>query len=218
MASERGASNARRMTRDGGLTEQEHVFAIAWLSGATLLKAHKEGYPGGEWADDTRKRNAKEILRRPRVRAFVNQWYADLTSHAKISMAEILADAMKIIRRDPRRVYDENGNVLPPHEWDDDTAAAVSSITQDKDGKIKVTFESKGIARDQVTKIVGGYRKDNAQKGAAAEKAGPAQRPVGSRTREELIASITQKAAKVGLNVVPFLQKVGNDGGGSQQR
>jgi len=74
---------------------------------------------------------------------------------------------------DIRKLFGPGGRLLDPHEWDDDTAAAVASVERvalfgkGKDGlgqigyTTKVKLWSKGDALDRLMKNLGGYRRDN---------------------------------------------------------
>jgi hypothetical protein len=77
---------------------------------------------------------------------------------------------------DIRKLFGPGGRLLDPHEWDDDTAAAVASVERvalfgkGKDGlgqigyTTKVTLWNKGDALDKLMKNLGGYKCDNGQK------------------------------------------------------
>ena len=81
-----------------------------------------------------------------------------------------------ILRSDPRKVFGEDGQMIPVHLWSDEVAAAVSSVeviemAGDDDQKPatvkKVKFWDKNSAIDKAMKHMGLFEKDNRQKNGA---------------------------------------------------
>lgn len=181
------------------ITPKELTFVHAWLEGDTMAEAYRKAYPGTEASNDTLTHEGRKITRRPRVRAYLDKWYADLHRNARTTVEELIGDALRVLRRDPRKLFDEKGDLLPFRDWDEDNAMALHSITWGQWGPT-VKFESRGTARDQLAKMIGAYAKDNAQRGGQEGD----EKPVTTMTDAELTAEIKKRSAMVGLRVVPF--------------
>lgn len=95
----------------------------------------------------------------------------------ELSTDEIMADMARALRFDPRKLYDEKGQLKPIHELDNDTALCLTGIetvvvkgTEGSETPMfvkKLKWESKATARDQALKVFGMYEKDNQQKAGA---------------------------------------------------
>jgi hypothetical protein len=92
-----------------------------------------------------------------------------------VGLNRTLFENARIGFSDIRKLFGEGGRLLDPHEWDDDTAAAVASIERvalfgkGKDGlgqigyTTKVTLWNKGDALDKLMRNLGGYKPDKDQ-------------------------------------------------------
>jgi len=104
-----------------------------------------------------------------------------------MSQDELLARMSAVARFDPRRLFDELGNMKPPHEWDDETAMAVSGIDVEelktvmrKDDEDEVRAEMQQVrkirssdrlkAQEMLGRYHGTFEADNKQQGAASAK------------------------------------------------
>jgi phage terminase small subunit len=88
-----------------------------------------------------------------------------------------LREAGRLSRSDVRRIFRADGTLKDPHEWDDDTAAAIASIEvieqfegTGEDRKLsgylkKVRLWDKNAALEKTIKHLGLYERDNAQRG-----------------------------------------------------
>jgi hypothetical protein len=95
-----------------------------------------------------------------------------------IDTASVLFENARIGFSDVRRLLTDQGTLKPASEWDDDMAAAVSSIKvhelfqgvgKDREvigQAVEIKLWDKGAALDRMGKHLGLYEKDNAQKAA----------------------------------------------------
>lgn len=81
---------------------------------------------------------------------------------AEIDIARVLQELVRIGTADPRRVFDENGQVKVPKDWDDDLAAAIAGVEviaagdgDDARPTYKVRFWDKNTALDKIAKHFG---------------------------------------------------------------
>lgn len=84
---------------------------------------------GCHWADATQyNRIGRSWLRRPEIAEHLEKRLIEGLSTRGVTKGRVLTNIAIIANFDIRRLYDENGNLLQPHELDDETARCVSSI------------------------------------------------------------------------------------------
>lgn len=89
-----------------------------------------------------------------------------------LTLERTLQEVARLSFFDARKLY-RDGVLIPVHELDDDTAAAVAAIETDEitgDGAIigrtrKLKFWDKNAALEKAMRHLGAYEKDNAQRG-----------------------------------------------------
>ena len=74
---------------------------------------------------------AHKLLKKPEILEALKIAMESRASRTEVTQDRVLLELGRLAFFDPRRLLDGNGNVKPPTEWDDDTAAAVSSIDID---------------------------------------------------------------------------------------
>lgn len=108
------------------LTEKQKRFADEYLCDLNATAAYKRaGYIGkGKTADV----NASRMLANANVAAYVATEQAKLQEKTGITQERVLAEYAKIAFMDPRKFFTPEGNLIPIHELDDDTAAALAGM------------------------------------------------------------------------------------------
>lgn len=86
------------------------------------------------------------IMAKPEVRARVDQLADEQFTQANVNAARVLKELSRIAFLDLRGLYDEYGNLLPVHDLDDDTAAVISQI--------KVEVQGRGAGEDREMVVV----------------------------------------------------------------
>lgn len=83
-----------------------------------------------------------------------------------VKLENMLAQISAVANFDPRKLYDAEGNRIPVHLLDDETAAAVARINAGVIGNVHgdVIPYDKMKAVDMAMKHLGAYEKDNLQK------------------------------------------------------
>ena len=93
-----------------------------------------------------------------------------------VCLADVLSELRALVHADPRKVFSENGDLLPVSEWPDEVAAMVASVEiealfdgQGKDRTHigytkKVKFWDKNSAIEKAMKHLGAFERDNKQK------------------------------------------------------
>lgn len=130
---------------------------------------------------------AYELLTFPDVAGRVEELKAEAWKKLHMGKDELLARMAAVARFDPRKLFDELGNMKPAHEWDDETAWAVSGVDVEelktvarKDDEDEVRAELQQIrkirssdrlkAQEMLGRYHGTFEEDNKQQGAASAK------------------------------------------------
>lgn len=147
---------------------RRNATAAALAVGANERSAHQVGY---KW------------LQQVRQNGMLAHAAQQIAMDVELDTRSILLEVVRIAKNDPRRFYRFDGTLKAPDEWDDDMAAAVSSIEVaeefvdivDGNGKSKtktittgrtkkIKFWSKIDALDKAMRHAGLFEKDNRQK------------------------------------------------------
>lgn len=72
--------------------------------------------------------NASRLKANENIVARVNELVGRAAQKAETSVERVLKELGRIGFSDLRRAFNENGRLLRPEEWDDDTAAAIASV------------------------------------------------------------------------------------------
>lgn len=102
---------------------------------------------------------AHRLLQRDNVTRRIATLMAPGLKKNGVTLENMLAQISAIANFDKRKLYDADGNRIPVHLLDDETAAALSHFTKDD-----LVAYDKTKAVDMAMKYLGAYEKDNAQK------------------------------------------------------
>ena len=98
------------------------LFAQGLAKGVADVDAHEQaGYKRNAG-------NASRLKRNENIQARVDELLSAGSERAEIDIARTLSELGRVGFSDLRRVFTPNGGVLDPQEWDDDTAASISSV------------------------------------------------------------------------------------------
>ncbi len=101
---------------------------------------------------------ASELVRDREVSAEIERRRAEAREAAGLNTEKVWRNVAQTILFDPRKLF-KDGALLPVHELDDDTAAALSGF----DSNLMPKWGDKGQAREQAMKHLGMFEEDNAQ-------------------------------------------------------
>lgn len=114
------------MDKDLKLTEKQKRFADEYLIDLNATAAYgRAGYIG---KGKTAGVNAARMLGNARVAAYIAAKQTKLQEKTGITQERVLAEYAKIAFMDPRKFFTPEGNLIPIHELDDDTAAALAGM------------------------------------------------------------------------------------------
>lgn len=120
---------------------------------------------------------ASRLLRRTKVKAILVEAAKKAAEAGGLTVERTLREVARVAYSDPRKLYDKDGNLIPVHLLDDDTAATVASIEvlEEYAGRgenrelvgytKKLKHWDKNGALEKAMKYHGLYREDNKQIG-----------------------------------------------------
>lgn len=159
-----------------------------------LAAATEVGY-----SPKTAQSQGARLLRDVFVSAGIDARRKILAKKFMLRTEDVLRELARIVYADPRKAFDEKGNLLPVNEWPDEVAAMIASVESDEifEGSgaericightKKVKLWDKNSAIDKAMKHLGQYEQDNLQKG-----------PFADMTPDALDRFIARKAAETG--------------------
>jgi len=156
------------------LTPLQQKFVNNRLKGMDQKNAYiKAGYKArGNSAES----KASRLVRNGKVKAVFNEARDRVAQKAEVSRARIMEEYAKVAFLDPRKFFDEDGNLIPVHDLDKDVSAALGRMDvfqrKTKSGEIittkKIRFLDKKSALDSLARMMGMF-KDKVDVGLEAE-------------------------------------------------
>lgn len=157
-----------------------HAFAAAWLQYGNQVRAYREAVPESTASHETARKEAHKLFHDERTQLYIDELRKRAAARAEATLAEWVANELRLARSDPARLFDVDGHLLPISEIDADTRHAIQAIdveeekvdvTNADDGTVtttrtrvkKVKLHSKDGAQDRLGKYVGAYQRDNEQ-------------------------------------------------------
>ena len=158
-----------------GLTELQDRFVSEYLKDLNGTQAYKRaGYKAK--TDAVAAQAASMLLINPKVVKALDARKARLLAAADLTIERTLREIARIAFFDQRKMVTADGEPIPLHKLDDDTAAALAGMDvleqhegSGEDRKLvglikKYKIADKNAALEKAAKILGLFEKDNAQK------------------------------------------------------
>jgi phage terminase small subunit len=109
---------------DKKLTPKQERFVEEYLIDLNATQAAiRAGY-----SQRTAASIGEENLRKPEISAAIHAAKAARSERTGITQDRVLQELARIAFYDLRKLYREDGSLKAPHEWDDDTAAALAGV------------------------------------------------------------------------------------------
>jgi phage terminase small subunit len=144
---------------------QQEAFAVAIAKGSKASDAYRAVYSAGRMTPKSINEEASHLLANPKVASRVAELRAPAMKVACLEIEETLRQLACVLRSDARRLFRRDGSLIPVHELDDATAAAISSIELDDQGRPKkIRLWSKTDAIEKAMRHLGAFERDNRQK------------------------------------------------------
>lgn len=125
------------------------------------------------YSEKTARSQGQRLLTNDDIQQALSEAQNDRSERTRITQDRIIKEIARLGLSDVRKLFDDSGRLLQPHEWDDDIAAAVASIEVDQrkepgeDGEVytvtKIKAWDKNSALEKLMKHLGLYEKDNEQ-------------------------------------------------------
>lgn len=159
------------------LTDKHKQFCNEYLNNGR--NATKAAIAVG-YSEKTAYSQGQRLLKKVEVSEFLGQRQNKVAQKLELSYERHALEYARVAYSDVRKLYNEDGTLKPIHEWDDDIAAAVSSVKVnelkegfDIVGQVKeVKLHSKTTALADAGKHLGFFEKDNSQRNAAFDLSG----------------------------------------------
>jgi hypothetical protein len=151
------------------LTPAMQAFAEHWAYNRNQIKAHQHAYPSASLKSS--RAEARRLFADPRIQAEIRRIIDRWTDLSSVKLERIEHQLARVAFADPRLLYDAAGNLLPPHQWDADTAACVASYseTPTKEGIVrKVRLRDSHAAARTLAEMKGAFEKNKAPPGIQA--------------------------------------------------
>jgi hypothetical protein len=151
------------------ITAAQQAFAEHYAAHRNQIKAYCHAYPHAT-VNHARK-DASRLFADPRIQREISRILDRWTDLSAASLQRIEHQLARVAFADPRLLYDAAGNLLPPHQWDADTAACVASYseTPTKEGIVrKVRLRDSHAAARTLAEMKGAFEKNKAPPGIQA--------------------------------------------------
>jgi phage terminase small subunit len=164
-------STKKKKTATLQLTPKQEKFAAKYVECGNATKAYRYSYDCSNKKPATVNRLAKYNLDNVKIATRIKELQEVTAQKLLVSDKSVLREFVRIATADIRNIFDEDGNLLPIHEIDKDTARAISNIkVVTRNGKVveyvhNIKFNNKVHALDSLAKHLGLFERDNLQKG-----------------------------------------------------
>ena len=159
------------------LTAKQEAFAVAVAKGSNASDAYRAVYSAGRMTAKSINEEASHLLANPKVASRVAELRAPAMKAARLEIEETLRQLAYVLRSDARRLFRPDGSLIPVHELDAETAAAIASVEvreefegQGENRRLvgytrKVKFWDKNAALEKAMRHLGAFERDNRQLG-----------------------------------------------------
>lgn len=156
------------------LTDKQARFVEEYLIDLNATQAAiRAGY-----SEKTAQVIGAENLSKPMIADAIAKARKKTSDKLEITRERVLIEMARIAFSDPRKMFDEDGQLLPIVDMDDDTVAAIGGVdmnmrsvrgpdgesTNETEGVHKIKVWDKNSALEKLSKHLGLFEQDNAQK------------------------------------------------------
>lgn len=129
------------------MTPKQELFCLEYLKDRNATAAYmRAGYKAKGHAAEA---NASRLLSNAEIAKRINAALSEVKKAVQVEAEDVLREILKLAKSDVRKLYREDGTLKLPHEWDDDTAAAVAGVDV-----VETTIGDKDSPISQTTKKV----------------------------------------------------------------
>lgn len=150
------------------LTNNELIFSDNWLIHRVGSTAYKFAYKNCK-SEGTAKVNASKLLKKPRVKAYIDARLAQLSDEAGITVKRVLEEESRLAFSDLREIFDGE-TAIKPSDLPEDVARAIAGVEiiektwtgQDGESEVTTTYKykfwDKGAALNRLEKHLGMHK------------------------------------------------------------
>ena len=148
-----------------GLTPKQAKFVDRFLVHQNGTRAAIEAGYSEKYASDL----AYQNLQKPVIKQMVRDRQRALAEQNSVDQQRVIQEYARIAFADPRKMFNQNDELVPLTHLDDDTAAAVQSLDVEsgKKAPVRVKFASKVAALDSLSKHLGIFSHSEDEEGPA---------------------------------------------------
>lgn len=154
---------------DPELSAQQELFCIEYVR---TSNASRSAIAAG-YSVKASRQTGYDLLTKAYIIRRVGELTIEMSKSSYIDAFQVVQNLARIAKSDVRNLYDNEGVLLNPKDWDDDTAFAVQEVSsmevRDKRGNLvgvtkKAKLGDKKGANIELGKMLGLYKADNEQK------------------------------------------------------
>ena len=110
------------------LTPKQEKFCLVYIETGNASEAYRQSYNTAKMKPETVNRTAKQLLDNRKISARLDELRAELKQRHVVTIDRVLEEYAKLAFYDARKLFDDNGAVLPLSQWPDDEAAAIGGL------------------------------------------------------------------------------------------
>lgn len=155
------------------LTQKKIIFAQKFVELGNASEAYRHSYSTKNMKAKTVTENASRLMSDSNVLAMIEELQKEAQKRTEVTIDKLVHEASHSAFFDPRKMFNELGQLKDIGDLDESTARAISEITvrieRSEEGElpaqvVKIKANDKLGAIDKLLRHLGGYDKDNQQK------------------------------------------------------
>jgi phage terminase small subunit len=126
------------------LTAKQEKACQEYIKTGNKSEAYRRAYGCEKWKSESINRKAHEFFEKVKIVSRVEELQAPALEEAKVTNERLIEELAKIAFFDVRKLYGKDGNLLKPHELEEEIATAIKSFKakqHGKDGEITTDLE-----------------------------------------------------------------------------
>lgn len=110
------------------LTPKQEKFCQVYIETGNASEAYRQAYNASRTKPEVVAVKASQMLANGKVAVGIDALRAELKQRHVVTIDRVLEEYAKLAFFDARKLFDDNGAVLPVSQWPDDAAAAMSTL------------------------------------------------------------------------------------------
>ena len=110
------------------LTPKQERFCYGYMETGNASGAYRAAYNAERMKPESVAVQAAKMLASPKIALKIDALRAELKQRHVVTIDRVLEEYAKLAFFDARKLFDDNGAVLPVSQWPDDAAAAIGGL------------------------------------------------------------------------------------------